>query len=70
MFIPFQLQHHDGDDDDRYNNNAHYYYYYYSKLLRGTLFTCRGFAVRRDLEGDGCDLLEDTVLTSADVCKS
>jgi hypothetical protein len=37
------------------------------KLLRGTVFTCRGFAFRRDLEGDDCDLLEDTVLTSADV---
>jgi hypothetical protein len=40
------------------------------KLLRGTVFTFRGFAVRRELEGDSCDLLEDTVLTSADVCKS
>jgi hypothetical protein len=40
------------------------------KLLRGTVFRCRGFAIRRDLEGDGCDLLEGTVLTSADVCKS
>jgi len=39
------------------------------KLLRGIVFTFRGFAVRRDLEGDSCDLLEDTVLTSADVCK-
>jgi len=40
------------------------------KLLRGSVFTCRGFGVRRNLEGDSCNLLEDSVLTAADVCKS